>query len=234
MKQKGTAKSEETRQRILEAALELFRERGFAETTMRDIAASAGMATGAAYYYFPSKEALVHAFYVQSQSEMEQVTRRPLAGSRDLKERLRAIIELKFEQFLPYRPMLGALFRTAADPASPMSPFGDETKEIREAAVALFREAVEGSDAKIHRDLEPHLPRLLWMYQMGLILFWIHDRSPDQAKTKRLVDRSLDIVVLAIRLARYRALAPLRQSVLALLEDLSLVDGTASAGERAR
>ena len=45
-----TTKAEETRDRILDAALRLFRERGFAETTMRDVAAAAGVATGAAYY----------------------------------------------------------------------------------------------------------------------------------------------------------------------------------------
>ena len=42
--------TKDTRQKILDAALELFRERGFAEATMREIAARAGVATGLAYY----------------------------------------------------------------------------------------------------------------------------------------------------------------------------------------
>jgi AcrR family transcriptional regulator len=46
------AKSEETRARILDAAIELFRARGFESATMREIAAAADVATGAAYYYF--------------------------------------------------------------------------------------------------------------------------------------------------------------------------------------
>ena len=48
---------------ILQTALELFRRRGFEATTMRDIARSAKVATGAAYYYFPSKEAIVAAYH---------------------------------------------------------------------------------------------------------------------------------------------------------------------------
>ncbi|MFN9457465.1 MAG: TetR family transcriptional regulator [Acidobacteriota bacterium] len=44
------ARSEQTRRRIYEAALAAFREKGFEETTMRAIAARAGVATGAAYY----------------------------------------------------------------------------------------------------------------------------------------------------------------------------------------
>ena len=56
-----TAKGEETRDRIYNAALTLFRQRGFDATTMRDVAGAADMSLGAAYHYFPSKDALVLA-----------------------------------------------------------------------------------------------------------------------------------------------------------------------------
>jgi len=55
---RATTKSEETRDRILNAALSLFREKGFDTATMRQIAVEAGVATGAAYYYFASKDPL--------------------------------------------------------------------------------------------------------------------------------------------------------------------------------
>src|SRR6476469_10656324 len=58
-----TSKGEDTRDRIYNAALALFRERGFDATTMRDVAAAAGMSLGAAYHYFPSKDAIVLAYY---------------------------------------------------------------------------------------------------------------------------------------------------------------------------
>lgn len=48
----ATAKAQETRERIYEAALRLFGERGFDETTRRDISAEAGVATGAAIALF--------------------------------------------------------------------------------------------------------------------------------------------------------------------------------------
>ena len=53
----------DTRLAILDAALELFAERGYAETTMRAIAVHAGVAPSHAYYYFRSKEELIQAFY---------------------------------------------------------------------------------------------------------------------------------------------------------------------------
>src|SRR5438105_1656564 len=94
-----TAKAEETRERIVDAALELFREKGFDETTMRDIAASADVATGAAYYYFRSKEELVMAFYARTSEEARVLVPQVLDQSKELRKRLRALIDLKLSQF---------------------------------------------------------------------------------------------------------------------------------------
>jgi AcrR family transcriptional regulator len=169
------AKSPETRARILDAAMELFRRQGFEETTMREIAAEAGVATGGAYYYFDSKDAIVLAFYDQSQQELEPVIEQALAGGKHLKERLAALLEAKLKYFEPNRRLLGAL-AAHADPEHPLSPFSAATREIRERDVASFARALAASRIRVARDLEPHLPRILWMYQMGLILFWIYDR----------------------------------------------------------
>src|SRR5579875_3856583 len=102
-------KSDETRVVILTAALRVFRERGFHEATMREIAQVAGVATGAAYYYFESKEAIVMAFYAEAQVEMAPLLTRRLDTATSLEERLRAIIDTKLEHFGPNRRLLGAL-----------------------------------------------------------------------------------------------------------------------------
>jgi AcrR family transcriptional regulator len=215
-----TPKAEETRRRILAAALDLFQERGFAETTMRDIARKADVATGAAYYYFPSKEAIVMAFYWQTHFETDAAVERKLKGIRDLQDRVRTLIELKLDQFRPYREFLGALFRSAGDPSSPLSPFGEETRDIREQSIGHFRRSLEGSDVPVPADLAEHLPYLLWLYQMGIILFWIHDRSPRQSRTARLLEKSSDLIVKVIKLSRFRLLKPLRGAVVDLLESV--------------
>src|SRR5271165_7154252 len=92
--EKPKTKSDETRARILGAAMDLFRRRGFEETTMREIAAEAGVATGAAYYYFDSKDAIVLAFYDQATHELEPLLEEALTGSKDLRERLRVLLEI--------------------------------------------------------------------------------------------------------------------------------------------
>jgi AcrR family transcriptional regulator len=54
-------KSEVTRQRVVSVSSNLFQKKGYHETSMRDIAAAAGMKSGSLYYYYESKEALLAA-----------------------------------------------------------------------------------------------------------------------------------------------------------------------------
>src|SRR3954468_15766130 len=115
----STSKAEATSTRILEAALELFREEGFDQTTMRRIAEQAQMATGAAYYYYPSKDAIVLDFYQRSCDEMQEKLEQALATSKAFESGLRALIQVKLSHFGPNREVLRALLRNGADPKYP-------------------------------------------------------------------------------------------------------------------
>jgi len=214
---KPTPKSDETRARILAAAIELFRLRGFEETTMREIATEAGVATGAAYYYFASKDAIALAFYDQAIQDMGPLLEEALARSKDLQVRLRALLDVKLRYFEPNRRLLGAL-AAHADPQHPLSPFSAETRDIRERDMKFFERALAGTRVKIAADFEPFLPRLLWLYQMGLILFWIYDRSAAQKKTQALVEKSLVVVVRLLKLSSFPLLRPVRRMVVDLIE----------------
>lgn len=59
----STAKPEDKRKRLLDAALDLFETRGFDGVAVPEIAAKAGVATGTIYRYFRDKGALVNALY---------------------------------------------------------------------------------------------------------------------------------------------------------------------------
>jgi AcrR family transcriptional regulator len=65
--------AEERRKDLLDAAVSLFRDRGFDETTVQDIAEAAGVAAGTLYLYFPSKEHLLSA--IHEEFERGQVDR---------------------------------------------------------------------------------------------------------------------------------------------------------------
>jgi AcrR family transcriptional regulator len=217
-KTRPTPRAEDTRRRIYEAALKLFREQGFEQTTMRDIAAKAGVALGAAYYYFSSKEAIVLAFYQEMQAGSHESILEALAGHKKLKDRIRLVLEKRLELLEPNRKFCDALFRHAPDANDPLSPFSAETRPIRERAIEHLRAAMDGGDIKIPADLKPHLPYLLWLYQMAIILFWLYDRSPRQERTGKLMEKSLGLLVNLLRLSAMPLMKPLRKTVLELVE----------------
>lgn len=213
----ATAKAEGTRERILDGALHLFRRHGFDQTTMRQIAAEAGVATGAAYYYFRSKEELVMAFYVRTADEARAILPEVIRGSRDLRKRIRTIIDMKFEQFAEHRRLMVGLVRIGIDPAHPLSPFGTETQSMRDESIEFFRMAIDDAKPSVPKDLVGDLPRLLWLYQMSIILFWIFDESPHQNRTRKLIDGTLDLMVRLIRLSSLPLMAPVRKRLLDVL-----------------
>jgi AcrR family transcriptional regulator len=217
---RGPGKADRTRSLILETALRLFRERGFDGTTMRAIAEEAGMSLGSTYYYFASKEHLIQPYYGRSHDEHLVACESALRDTPDLKERLRQVLRAKIETSQPYHRFAGQLFKTAADPTSPLSPFSSESMPVRQEATELMSLVVEGSNVTVPAALSEELPNLLWLYLMGIILFWIHDDSPDCTRTLKLIDRTVDIVVRLIRLSSLPPMRPLVRGALQLTREL--------------
>ena len=213
-------RGEQTRQLILDTALRLFRERGYAETTMRAIAEEAGVAVGNPYYYFDSKEHLIQGFYDRSQAALRAAAAPVLANERDFATRLRGVMHAGIDVNAPYHSFAATFFKTAAEPSSPLSPFSRESSPAREAAVDIFRQVVEGSAAKLDPQLRRELPELLWLGWMGVVLFWVHDRSPDQRRTRRLIEDAVPLVNRLVGLSRLPVLRPVLAQILALIENV--------------
>ena len=216
----ATAKGERTRALILNSALELLQTNGYEKTTMRAIAKRAGVSLGNAYHYFGSKEHLIQAFYHRTHEAHLAVTRPALARETTLKARLLVVMKLKISTLEPYHEFAGVLFKTAADPRSPLNPFADESAPVRQDAIKLFEELVEQTRMRIPPDLRAELPYLLWLYHMGIILFWIHDSSSKSTRTYRLIDRTVDLIDKMISLASNPLMRPVRKRALKLVSEL--------------
>ena len=215
-----TLKGDQTKALILETALEIFRERGYEETTMRAIAEKAGVALGNTYYYFRSKEYLIQAFYQRLHDDHLAAALPALDKKDTLKARLLTVMRLRIDVMKPYHQFAGVLFKTAADPQSPLNPFADDANPVRLASIQLFEKVVEGAKARIPKDLRAELPYLLWVYHMGIILFWIHDRSAKHRRTYRLIDRTVEMVDRMVQLGSNPFMRPLRKHALALVDEL--------------
>ncbi|GAA0942854.1 TetR/AcrR family transcriptional regulator [Pseudonocardia zijingensis] len=202
-----------TRDAIVTAALELFREHGFEGTTMRAVAERAGVSVGNAYYYFSSKDELVQGFYDQLVAEHRAAALPELAGRSDLAERLRLTLNAWITVAEPYRAFAGRFFAVAAQPGNPLSPFSPQSGPARDAAVDLYRDVLEGARVDVDAELGRELPELLWLQHLGVVLFWVHDTSADAARTRLLVDRTVPIVARLVRLSRLPVLRPLGRQV---------------------
>jgi AcrR family transcriptional regulator len=207
---------EQTKRLIVDTAVRLFREQGYEKTTMRAIATAAGLAVGNAYYYFPSKDHLVQEFYTLIQHEHRLAAAKTLATETEFAPRLHGVLTTAFDVMAPYHGFAGKFIKVAADPDSPLSPFSRESDPARRTSLEIFQELVAGSTTRIDDELRADLPDLLWLGQLGTTLFWVHDRSPDQRKTRLLIDRAVPLVDRLVGLSRLRVMRPVTREALAL------------------
>ena len=208
---------EDKRRLILDAAVRVFARKGYHTSRVGDIAEEAGVAHGLLYHYFRSKEELVMAFYVRTAEEARDIIPAEMERSRDLRKRILSIIDLKLQQFEQHRRLMVALVRIGIDPQHPLSPFGEETQTMRDESIEFFRLAITDAKPSVPKDLAADLPRLLWLYLMGVILFWIFDESQGQRKTRVLLDGTLDLVVRLIQISSLPMMGPLRKRLLSIV-----------------
>jgi AcrR family transcriptional regulator len=213
-------KSEQTRDLIAKTALRLFRERGYEATTMRAIATEAGVSVGNAYYYFASKEELIQLYYEHSQDDHSEACEAILARDREFRARLLGVLRARIDTLQPYKEFAGKFFKYAAEPSSPLSPFSTESGPVRDAAIEVYRQVVEGSTLKTDSEIRADLPELLWLYSMGVVLYWVYDSSPDAEKTYRLVERTVPLIDKLVGMARLPGMRGVVREALSTYRDL--------------
>lgn len=208
------SKSAHTKAKVLETALGMFRSKGFAKTTMRAIAAEAGVSLGSAYYYYGSKDELVLELYRESVAEQRAAASLAMQGSIGLGDRITVAMHSGIDALTPYHDFGGTFISSALPPQSAVNPFGEASAEVRENAVGIFREAVAG--AKVRAFLRAELPELLWLAYMGVVLFWVYDHSANQRRTRTLIDGAAPLIAKFVAFSRLPVVKPLVEEALAL------------------
>ena len=167
------ADGQRTRQAILDAALELFADKGYFGTSLRDVATVVGVRESALYNYFKSKEALFDALilaheHTKTQRLASLAGDGPIVDARALLERL-ALASI--ESFLDPREQM--LFRLL---------MSDGIRLARTGRFSLHERL--GSGPERMQELMRRLisegwlrkgdPKLLWMTFAGPLLLWRH------------------------------------------------------------
>lgn len=97
----------ETERLIIEAARQLFVEKGYAETSMSDIAARAGMNRPALHYYFRTKDRMFEAVFADIVHSFLPSIQEAVACDAPLEQRIRRVVDIYCDALLhnPFLPM---------------------------------------------------------------------------------------------------------------------------------
>lgn len=92
-------KKEETRSNIIKTAIDLFRAKGFNETSMEEVAEKADISKGTLYNYFVSKESLLSAYIQATIADFGEEMAAHLQDHRGIESRLRLLLDFKHVLF---------------------------------------------------------------------------------------------------------------------------------------
>jgi AcrR family transcriptional regulator len=187
-KPRTTAKSVETRERILRAAARLFAELGFHETTLRRIAEEAEVALGLTYRYFPQKEDLALALYTELATELAARSTQPRAAT--LGEGFVRAMGEKLRLARPQKESLAALFAASLGQGGPASIVGDRAEAVRTQVRSVFAGVVARATdlpAGLTDDERADVATLLYGLHLVVLLVWLVER-PGGRSTKALVE----------------------------------------------
>jgi AcrR family transcriptional regulator len=165
-------KKDETRERIATAALSLFRERGFAHTTVDEIAQRADVAKGTFFNHFPRKEAVLGWIAIEEIERLERSVDAALANpSLSSRDRILEVFELGTGIYQREPELLRVVFFEM------MKGPEAELFEIHERAHAAVKRLVE--DAVAHGEFRSGLDtaqvtELLRGVFISTTLVWLH------------------------------------------------------------
>lgn len=192
---KRNENKEKTKQAILAAALKLFAEKGFYNTSTRAISRKAGIAEGTLFNYFETKEDLALYFFEREMDEgIGWFEGNPRLKRAALPEKLFAIIHHSLERLEPYEEFIGAVYLRSLAPSSKLSPWRLQNQERNLRYLRFIRDILAEAEA------EDRLPPLgdfgayaFNLFHMAIITYWLQDCSRGKEQTLALLDRGLKL-----------------------------------------
>lgn len=212
------SKGERTRERLYQTAIELFLSQGYEATTMRDIAEAAECSLGLTYRYFRSKDDIVLALYRRSTLETstaaENLPHAPLAT------RFSALLHAKLNEIRPYRALLQSIMGAAMSPQHPIGVLSDHNAGIRALAQTSFLQAVAGATDAPNAQQTQELGTLFYAAHLGILLFWLYDKTPNQRATNEIIAFAVDLLKVGRRLLRLPPFARLLTRLVRAIEPM--------------
>jgi AcrR family transcriptional regulator len=187
-------KKRETQRRIVDGARKLFNDKGFEQTTTRDIAEAAGIAAGTMFNYFPTKEALAMTIVDEALDEAGTEFQRRLRGDETLDEALFAHVAVGLRHLAPHRNYVGEVLETALSPFARDSVCA-QAQQLRVSHLETVGELISSHGPPTTQAASIMTMHLYWTLYLGVLSFWAADESPNQEDTLVVLDQSMRLFV---------------------------------------
>lgn len=183
-----------TRQKVLDAARDLFSERGYDPATIRDIAKGAGMSTGAVFANFQDKAELFEAVLAEHMERLTEVVRAAAAEPGDVKARLLATLGAGYHHTLDQLPLMQAIVaRSWFQPQQAEQRARGFTKGLLSVVGEVLRDGVRSGELK--QDVDVRLiGEMIWDAYIVNYRGAAYDGWDSQALSQRL-ERQLDVIL---------------------------------------
>ncbi|MBB5745119.1 TetR/AcrR family transcriptional regulator [Brevundimonas variabilis] len=150
-----------TRQKVLEAARDLFAERGYEPATIRDIAKGAGMSTGAVFANFQDKAELFEAVLTEDMTSLAE-TLKGGAGKGSVQERLNSALAAGYHGSLDQLPLFQAIVaRSWFQPLAAETRARAVSAQVTSVISEILRDGIGTNEIKQDADITL-LTEMVW------------------------------------------------------------------------
>ncbi len=168
---------EATRQRILDAALNVFAQKGFHQAIVDDIVAASDTSKGAFYFHFPNKNGVFLALVDLLAHRLEDKVQRAIAHQQGSIAKIDAALETVLEVFSRHRRLAKVLL---IDIAGLGHSFNKKYLEVRSRFVNLIKAQLDGAvqDGSLPA-MDTELTALMWMGAINeVVVHWLYTGQP--------------------------------------------------------
>lgn len=191
-----TNSTQETRDRILEAAVKVFATKGYHDTKVDDIVNQSQTSKGAFYFYFPSKQDIFLALVDTFADLLESRLRERLSAEASGTARVEAALRVCLETFGQYR----SLAKIALVQATGLgAAFEQKRQAVNQRFIAIVRENLDAAvaDGSIP-SLDTEVAACAWVGALNeIVLRWVYTGQPEPGRSlpalRRLLLQSIGV-----------------------------------------
>ena len=185
----------ESRKAIIRGAVDLISEKGFKSSTMRAIAKAAGVGEATIYNYFPTKEAILYAYYEDHMLDcIENLKQVNNFHTFSLQEQLQSLFSTSLNLYLPEREFVSQTFRMVFLGGSRE---WSRVKPIRAAFLSAVDDMLAAA-AEVGEIPQQVFQELLGQFLLDAYIatvhYWLNDTSEGFSNTSVLLDQGLELI----------------------------------------